>query len=82
MKKLLVSIGSFFTLIGGRIFAFEPNIQEAYGIIEPPHSSIVEIMLDILKVAFIPVTLVVGLIVFISIRRKKKSEKSDRDEKN
>lgn len=84
MKKFLFSIVSLITLIGGRIFASPeygvPRNEIAYGIPEPPSPSIVEVILDVLKIAFIPVTLIIGLIVFITIRRKKKSGKGDKDE--
>ena len=83
MKKILVSIVSFFTLIGGKIFAspeygVPKNMpvdlygvarpETAYGVMEP--TSVGELLFDILKVAFIPVTLIIGLIVFIKFRRK------------
>lgn len=82
MKKFLFSIINFISLGGGKILAFDMPIQPAYGITEPPSPSIVEVILDILKIAFIPVTLIIGLIVFITIRRKRKSEKSDKNEKD
>lgn len=74
IKKLLMIISSFFIWLSGNVFAMpvpiNPSTQILYGPYNEP--SILDKIMNILKIIAIPFILLLGIIIFIVRKKRKK----------
>lgn len=69
MKKIVVAICGFITIMCGKISAFAP--QTDYGIPDPPEEwGVLRILKTLISFVVIPIVLIIGIVIFIKKRKK------------